>query len=274
MSRPATARYAGQDSTSAMRDRPRRVNVTSPGDSSHLTPRETAALLRVTPHTVYRWLRSGRLRAIKVGKEWRIPADQLHRTKEPAGLMPLKDLLSQLAGEAEHLLGLASDGAGLAQMEAIFFETASAAGGQLVHIRWGDDQKEMERLLRPVLGTRAAGRSGPRVLDFAGAYERHGLAGPGRLLAAEIERAKARGRFCYAYSSCYEYFGFHHDRLASFQSEITRNMGDQPLFYLCGFVISKLHEAMPTSVVLQLVANHSGTIFFDGQRALLVRPAR
>jgi len=36
------------------------------------TPREAAVMLRVTPRTVSRWCRDGKLRAIKIGRVWRI----------------------------------------------------------------------------------------------------------------------------------------------------------------------------------------------------------
>jgi excisionase family DNA binding protein len=37
-----------------------------------MTPREAAVHLRVTPRTVARWCRDGKLRAIKVGRVWRV----------------------------------------------------------------------------------------------------------------------------------------------------------------------------------------------------------
>ena len=51
------------------------------------TPQEIAEYLRVDPGTVYRWLRSGELEAIKFSREYRITESQLknfleeHRTK-------------------------------------------------------------------------------------------------------------------------------------------------------------------------------------------------
>lgn len=243
------------------------------GSPQYLTVNETAELLRTVPQTVYRWCRSGRLKAVKVGKEWRIPADQIRPRQGLAGLMLLKDLLARLAGQPEHLLGLASDRAALARLESTFFEVAAAAGGHLVRTRWTEGPEEMRRRLRPVLGSRATSRAGVRFLNFADAYERQGLTGPRGLLAAEVDRANARGRFCYAYGSCFEYFGYHYDRLAAFEAEIIRDLGDLPLVYLCGFPISDLYEVMPIPTLLELVACHGGTIVFDGQRALLQRPA-
>jgi excisionase family DNA binding protein len=45
----------------------------------YLTPEEAAERLQVTPKTVRSWLRSDELVGIKIGKSWRIHADDLVR---------------------------------------------------------------------------------------------------------------------------------------------------------------------------------------------------
>ena len=42
-----------------------------------LTPREVAEYLKVPIRTVWRWCRTGTLPAVKIGKYWRIPRDEL-----------------------------------------------------------------------------------------------------------------------------------------------------------------------------------------------------
>ena len=42
-----------------------------------LTPAQVAHRLQVTEHTVYDWLRKGRLRGVKVGRLWRVSNDDL-----------------------------------------------------------------------------------------------------------------------------------------------------------------------------------------------------
>lgn len=39
----------------------------------YLTPAEAAKILRVDRRTIYEWLRSGKLKAVKFGGAWRIP---------------------------------------------------------------------------------------------------------------------------------------------------------------------------------------------------------
>ena len=44
-----------------------------------LTPEEVADLLRVSRRTVYNWLRSGQLPALRIGKVWRIRREDIER---------------------------------------------------------------------------------------------------------------------------------------------------------------------------------------------------
>ncbi|HID85927.1 MAG TPA: DNA-binding protein [Anaerolineae bacterium] len=42
-----------------------------------LTPREVAEYLKVPIQTIWRWCRTGTLPAVKIGKYWRIPRNEL-----------------------------------------------------------------------------------------------------------------------------------------------------------------------------------------------------
>ena len=55
-----------------------------------LTPSEVAEYLKVPIQTVWRWCRTGTLPAIKIGKYWRIPRDQLALFINSQGNWPLK----------------------------------------------------------------------------------------------------------------------------------------------------------------------------------------
>ncbi len=41
------------------------------------SPKEVQEMLGISQTTVYRWLETGKLPAVKIGKLWRIPADAL-----------------------------------------------------------------------------------------------------------------------------------------------------------------------------------------------------
>lgn len=42
-----------------------------------LTPEQVAKRLQLTPHTIYVWLRAGRLPGIKLGRRWRVKEEDL-----------------------------------------------------------------------------------------------------------------------------------------------------------------------------------------------------
>ncbi len=43
----------------------------------YLTTSDVAEMLQVTPETVWNWIRAGKLRAIKIGRGWRITEEDL-----------------------------------------------------------------------------------------------------------------------------------------------------------------------------------------------------
>jgi excisionase family DNA binding protein len=45
--------------------------------TKYLTPEEVAKVLRVDRRTVYRWLRKGKIPAVKFGGTWRVPETAL-----------------------------------------------------------------------------------------------------------------------------------------------------------------------------------------------------
>lgn len=75
---------------------------------SYLTARDVQELIRVDRSTIYRMAESGRLPAIKVGRQWRFPADAMQRwlgshgessdAPSTAGTQHLVDLFAELYG--------------------------------------------------------------------------------------------------------------------------------------------------------------------------------
>jgi excisionase family DNA binding protein len=48
-------------------------------DETYYTPQEVAEKLKVNIHTIYRWIRSGKIKAVKVVDLWRISESELKR---------------------------------------------------------------------------------------------------------------------------------------------------------------------------------------------------
>lgn len=53
-------------------------------DSLYYTPIEAAAALSVDRRTIYNWIRSNSLKAIRFGKSWRIPRTEIERGRPPS----------------------------------------------------------------------------------------------------------------------------------------------------------------------------------------------
>ena len=53
-----------------------------------LTPEQVAKRLQLTPHTIYVWLRAGRLRGIKLGHLWRVKEEDLDAYLDRASSAP------------------------------------------------------------------------------------------------------------------------------------------------------------------------------------------
>ncbi|MGO9201566.1 MAG: helix-turn-helix domain-containing protein [Limisphaerales bacterium] len=54
--------------------------------ASHLTIAQVARALNIHPETARRLLRKTRLRGIKVGSRWRVPAQELARVEKQGGV--------------------------------------------------------------------------------------------------------------------------------------------------------------------------------------------
>lgn len=52
-------------------------------NSDLLTPEETAAALRLSMSTVYSLIHSGKIPAVRLGIQWRIPASSIATLKKP-----------------------------------------------------------------------------------------------------------------------------------------------------------------------------------------------
>lgn len=50
--------------------------------NEYYTPNELASTLRVSRQAIYKWIKKGRIRAVRVGEDWRIPAEEYERVKE------------------------------------------------------------------------------------------------------------------------------------------------------------------------------------------------
>jgi excisionase family DNA binding protein len=243
---------------------------------TYLTVLEAAERWRTSPQTVYRWCRAGKLGALKIGKEWRIPAGQLGHRQKLAGLLPLDALLAGLVNESEHVLAFADDRSSLARLEATFFEVATKSGARLVYGRWEETEADVRHRLRPVIKSARSGPSSLHVVNCLKSYEHQGPEAAVQPLLHEVERARANGIPCCVYGSCYTYFGYQIDRMSAYERLAQEQLRGQAALVVCGYAMNDilpLYEGRAVSLCTALMSYHTGVIWFDGQQALLQRPA-
>ncbi len=174
---------------------------TNPSGSELLTIREVANLLRIKPDTLYRWARSGRLSATKVGKEWRIslsdvegfvgrslprtveydaaqdgeiaePAEDGDASSRPTSAGVERRLRTFLRPR-DHILALASKKGDLARIEQAFWRIAMNSGGTLLILHAPDQTKIVRKALKDLgVNTRVLRKEGRlNLVEVRGAKE-------------------------------------------------------------------------------------------------------
>lgn len=105
-----------------------------------LTVEEAARYLKTTPNTVYRWCRSGKLPAGKIGQEWRISREDIELSLRKPELREGKETLLETLSKGlqlrDHVLGIAASTEDIYRVEAAFFQMALARGGKLFKGCW------------------------------------------------------------------------------------------------------------------------------------------
>jgi len=161
-----------------------------------LTVAEVAEHLRITPNTVYRWLRAGKLRAIKIGKEWRIEQKDLDqflgRRTTHLSSASLADLLRRGLNAPEHILVMTNNPSEILSLQAEYLMVGLQAGHPLLFGYWWQSPEEIRaRLSEAGLPVRDLETTGMLVLaDLRAAYVSLGTAG---VLRIWEEQCRLRG---------------------------------------------------------------------------------
>jgi excisionase family DNA binding protein len=244
--------------------------------SGYVTVPEAARRLNTTPQTIYRWCRAGKLEAIKIGKEWRIPLAQPALRPQSDGLGTLEDVFSSLLGRQEHLLAIAADSGDLTRLESTLVEVGSRQSARLAHAKWGEEEEHIRRGLRPaIIGAREPADGWLELLDVASRYEESGPDGVSDMLVQLINEAQAASVPSCIYGAPLTYFGYHLDKLGTYESELDGRVRGHPALIACGYPLSNVlsvYGKQAISLLIDLRSSHTGVLWYDGQRALLVRP--
>ncbi|MDQ7097103.1 MEDS domain-containing protein [Desulfosporosinus sp. PR] len=146
-----------------------------------LTVEEVAVFLRTTPNTIYRWLRSGKLPGVKLGKEWRIRKEVLDaKLAETTPMLKRQSLLDGIELKSNHMMAISSNEDDLLDLEAEFFKKGLALKQRLFKGCWwqNTDDVRQELAARGVPIEELEKNNLLTIIDLAKKYETSGVQGP------------------------------------------------------------------------------------------------
>ena len=233
-----------------------------------VTAEETAELLRVSLNTVYRWCRSGRLRARKFGRQWRIDRTALDGLGHPGPRSKPADLLNHilphLNRDGEHLFVLCADEAAALRLQAAFLEAALREPNAAVYLGlWDESPAEATYRLRASLTSETEIATKLRFLALGEWYARSALAGTIAELQAAVARSQEAGERMWVTSFPQRFFGGNVERLVEYELAACEVLDGQPIVAFCTYEHTSNREHL-LRAYFDLTGCHSGTIYFDG----------
>ena len=233
-----------------------------------VTAEETAEILRVTPNTVYRWCRSGRLQARKFGGQWRIDGSTLEGlsyhapTGNPVNL--LDHILPHLNRGGEHLFVLGADEAAALRLQAAFLEAALREPNAAVYLGlWDESPAEATRRLRASLAPETEIGAKLHFVPLGEWYARSGLAGVLAEARATVAGSRKGSERIWATSYPQRFFGGNIERLLEYELAACEVLDGQPVIAFCTYEHTSNRQQL-LRVASDLTGCHSGSIYFDG----------
>jgi len=146
-----------------------------------LTVSEVADYLKTTTTTIYRWLKTGKLTAVKIGKEWRVDAallnSQLNQNKNTVGTV---DYFWHSLRRNEHIMLMTSKSSDISQFEVAFFRKGLGEGAVLMKGCWWQDEDDViEQYTRLGLDAGSLIRDKAlSIVNLSKLYKSEGVEGP------------------------------------------------------------------------------------------------
>ena len=240
-----------------------------------LTVSEVAEFLRIAPNTVYRWCRAGKLRAIKIGKDWRIEQNDLdqflgRRTTHLSSLS-LANLLRQRLNAPEHILVMTNSPSEILSLQAEYLKVGFQAGYPLLFGYWWQAPEEIRaRLSEAGLPVGDLETAGTLVLSDLGAvYAKHGAPG---VIRVWQEECRLRGGEVLWGTGSHRVSDWQSrgDGLLSFEAQLHKALLELPVIALCPCLFD-LNERSSFKTVVGLLPHHTGALFRSDGSNLLMR---
>jgi excisionase family DNA binding protein len=239
-----------------------------------MTVSEVADYLRTTTTTIYRWLKEGKLTAVKIGKEWRIAKDTLHSVmNKQRNAADSSTFWSRLC-QNEHLMVITNKYSEVAGFEVSFFKQALKEGARMMKGCWWQEEDEVIEQYEK-LGLDAAYLKKEGFLNFVNfkkMFKKEGIEGPIKAWRLNIEKTIAGGipRLWASGSPNISCCGNDGDGLLAFESGLNEAIKSMPVIGVCPYALEDDPCRENFGKILALMGHHSGVAFYhDGQYALL-----
>ncbi len=237
---------------------------------------EVAEILRTTSNTIYRWLRSGKLPGVKIGKEWRIKKIALNSTLTETNILVTKknkNIWDKIDSHHNHVLAVTSNETSLYNLEAEFFKKGLTKGYRLFKGCWWQhpDDVRQELSLRGLSVEELEKNNLLKIINLADQFNRSGIIGPVQswseeaTITLELGYNKMWGSGSPHLTSC----GAHFPNLINFESYLNQAISRYPIVGICPYIFDNLKEPC-FSQIIDLINHHKNVIFANNNvKALL-----
>lgn len=239
-----------------------------------MTVEEFAQTFRTTTTTVYRWLKQGKIKGIKIGKEWRFDEDAVNALINESEFTEAKEENFQWENlnPNEHLMILAQSREKVFEVEAAFFKHALKLGKNMMKGCWWQDPDEIEETYEKY-GLDIKNLEKDRlfkIVDFTRLYKKYGISGPIESWRNEIVRNRRNSLWASgspSLVSCDRNEGL----LLSFEKKLNEAIKDMPIIGICPYSADEF-LGNGFSNLNRLIRHHSGIVFYEDKNSTLLRP--
>jgi excisionase family DNA binding protein len=239
-----------------------------------MTVSEVADYLRTTTTTIYRWLKDGKLRGVKIGKEWRFDRELLNSFVNKQSNVSGSSTFWERLSQNEHLMVITEKYSEVAGFEVSFFKQALKEDARMMKGCWWQEEDELiEQYEQRGLDAAYLKKKGLlNFVNFNKLFKKDGIEGPIKAWRLNIEKTIAGGipRLWASGSPSMNCCGNSGDGLLAFEAGLNEAIKNMPVIGACPYSLEDKHNRKNFGKIMALMSHHSGVAFYnDGQYTLL-----
>ena len=240
-----------------------------------LTVSEVAAYLKTTTTTVYRWLKEGKLRAVKIGKEWRIDESLLKSLINQSDNTGSQGSFWRSLRQNEHIMLITNRNSEVSRFEASFFKMGLNDGARLMKGCWWQDTDEViEQYTELGLDASSLIKDGIlSVLNLGRLFKKEGIDGPVKAWQSSIEKTVSNGiaRLWASGSPNMNCCGDDSKLVLAFETKLNEAIKNKPVIGVCPYSLEDESNRENFDKMMMLMDHHSGVAFYSGGQYSLLR---